>query len=278
MPRTHGHSFIHIDAFDFVVNVDDNIGEGYLATPGPGVEQKIGQILAEMVPDGACLQIGIGGIPNALLAALTNHKNLGIHSEMISDGVLNLIRSGAVTNAEKHFLRHRSVASFVVGSRELYDYINDNPEFYMEDATITNSPSIIARNGKVVAINSAIQIDLTGQVCADSVGSRIISGVGGQLDFETAAANSIGGLPVICLPSRSLKKGVSSIVCELNHGAGVTTTRYHVHWVVTEYGAVDLWGCDIHERARLLISIAHPECREQLEKEARERFKITFST
>lgn len=277
IPRTLGHAGVPLNWFDYVVDVSKN-PNAQIATiePAPLTESelRIGRILAEMIPDGATLQVGIGGIPNAVLASLKNHKDLGIHSEMISDGAMDLIKSGAVTNKKKRFLADRTVTSFLVGSQELYDFVDDNPGIHLDTATVTNSPHIIARNPKVVAINSALEVDITGQVCADSIGTRMVSGVGGQLDFERGAALSEGGIPIICLTSTSAKAGKSAIVDTLTPGAGVTTTRYHAHWIVTEHGAVNLWGKDLVERARLMISIAAPEHREELQKKAFERFKV----
>jgi 4-hydroxybutyrate CoA-transferase len=277
VPRTHGHASVPLSWFDYVVDVSKN-PDAHVPTiekaPLTEAEQKIGSILAEMIPDEATLQVGIGGIPNAVLAALKHHKDLGIHSEMISDGVMDLIKCGAVTNRKKRFLADRTVTAFLVGSKELYDFVDDNPGVHLDTATVTNSPHIIARNPKVVAINSALEVDLTGQVCADSIGTKMVSGVGGQLDFERGAALSDGGIPIICLSSKSAKAGKSSIVSTLTPGAGVTTTRYHAHWIVTEHGAVNLWGNDLVERARQLISIADPDHREELQKQAYERFKV----
>jgi acyl-CoA hydrolase len=237
-------------------------------------EKAIGGILAgQLIHDGATLQIGIGGIPNATLSALKNHKNLGIHSEMISDGVMALMQCGAVTNSLKSHIPHRTVTCFLVGSKELYDFVDDNNGIYMDTADKTNNPVIIARNHNVVAINSAIEVDITGQICADSLGLRMISGVGGQLDFERGAALSKGGVPIICLPSRT-KSGASTIVPTLKEGAGVTTSRYHAHYIVTEHGAVNVFGKDLIERARLLISIAAPEHRNALAQKAYERFQV----
>jgi acyl-CoA hydrolase len=277
VPRTLGHAALHISNFDYVVDVSGNpdakIPTVPVATPGEA-EMKMGDLLADMIPNGACLQVGIGSVPNAVLKRLINHKNLGVHSEMISDGIMDLIKAGVVNNIEKSFMQHKTVTSFLVGSKDLYDFVDDNPGVHLDDAVITNTPSIIKRNSKVVAINSALEIDLTGQVCADSIGTRMISGIGGQLDFEYGASLSEGGFPIICLPSVTKDKK-STIVNTLKPGAGVTTTRYHAHWICTEYGVVNVWGKDLHERARLLISIAHPDHREQLFKEAFERFKLT---
>ena len=280
VPRTHGNSSIHMSRFDYVVDVSGDKAQAIptVTAKDPGSdEMKLGQHLAAMIPDGATLQVGIGAIPDAVLQSLKNHKNLGVHSEMIGDGIMKLMKSGAISNAYKRYLPNRTVTSFLLGSREFYDYVDDNPGFHLTDASITNNPGNIALNDKVVAINSAIEVDLTGQVCADSVGTRIISGVGGQLDFETGAAMSNGGIPTICLLSQDKKRKTSTIVSTLKSGAGVTTTRYHAHWIVTEQGAVNLWGKDLQERARLLISIAHPDHRQQLAKEAFERFKIVIT-
>jgi 4-hydroxybutyrate CoA-transferase len=238
VPRCLGHSMIHINSIDFAVDVsghpDSSIPCADFAEPGEE-DMKIGKILSEMIPDSATLQVGIGAIPNAALRMLKNHKNLGIHSEMISDSVMELIECGAVNNSEKEFMAGRTVTSFLVGSEKLYDFVDDNPGIHLDTAIVTNTPRYISRNKRVVAINSAIEVDLTGQVCADSVGTRMISGVGGQLDFETGAAMSDGGIPLICLHSRSAK-GLPSIVNTLQPGAGVTTTRYHAHWIVTGIG------------------------------------------
>ena len=280
VPRIHGNSFVHIGCFDYVVNVskDDPMAQVPFRDPTePGdVSMKIGQYIADLIPEGATIQVGIGSIPDAVLRCLRNHRHLGVHSEMISDGVMELMKCGAVDNMKKNFLARRTVTSFLVGSKALYDFVDDNPGIHIDHAVTTNQPLIISRNKKVVAINSALEVDLTGQVCADSLGTKMISGIGGQLDFERGAALSEGGFPIICLASRS-KRGNSTIVNTLQPGAGVTTTRYHAHWLVTEYGAVHLWGKDLVERARLMISIAHPEHREQLCKQAHERFKVPFT-
>lgn len=228
-------------------------------------EIKIGSHVAELIEDGSCLQMGIGQIPNAVLASLKNHKNLGLHSEMCSDGVLPLLESGIINNSEKKFHRGKSVCTFMMGNKELYQYVHNNPHFYLLEADYVNNPTIIARHKKMVAINSAIEVDLTGQVCADSVGSKIISGVGGQIDFIRGASLSERGKPIIAITSRS-KKGQPRIVPWLKEGAGVVTTRAHIHYVVTEYGVADLYGQSIGERAKALINIAHPEDQENLKK------------
>lgn len=231
----------------------------------------IGKHVAALVPDGATLQIGIGSIPNAVLTQLGNHKHLGIHSEMFSDGVLPLIEQGVIDGSCKKIDIGKHVATFLKGTQKLYDYVHKNPDVLMQDVAYTNNAAIIAQNPKVVGINSAIQIDLTGQVCADSIGTKIFSGSGGQLDFMLGAAASEGGVPIVALPSITAK-GVSKIVPTLAEGAGVVTPRGIVHWVVTEFGAVNLFGKPMQERARLLTSIAHPTVREELERAAHERF------
>lgn len=231
----------------------------------------IGKHVAALVPDGATLQIGIGSIPNAVLTQLGNHKHLGIHSEMFSDGVLPLIEQGIIDGSCKKIDIGKHVATFLKGTQKLYDYVHKNPDVLMQDVAYTNNAAIIAQNPKVVGINSAIQIDLTGQVCADSIGTKLFSGSGGQLDFMLGAAASEGGVPIVALPSITAK-GVSKIVPTLAEGAGVVTPRGIVHWVVTEFGAVNLFGKPMQERARLLTSIAHPSVREELERAAHERF------
>jgi acyl-CoA hydrolase len=237
------------------------------------VETAIGKYCAEMVEDGATLQMGIGAIPNAVLTALSGHKDIGVHTEMFSDGLIPLLEKGVVNGRMKRVHPKKVVASFVMGSRKLYDFIDDNPEVVMLDVDYVNDPTVIRRNPKVTAINSAIGIDLTGQVCADSIGSRIYSGVGGQMDFIRGASLSEGGKPIIAMSSET-EKGVSKIVPVLKEGAGVVTTRSHVHYVVTEYGVANLYGKTLRQRARELIRIARPDHRETLEKTAYERFKI----
>jgi acyl-CoA hydrolase len=209
-----------------------------------------------LIEDGATLQMGIGAIPNAVLKALENHKNLGVHTEMFSDGLINLIESGVVNNDKKRIHPGKVVSSFVMGTRRLYDFIDDNPEIVLLDVAYVNDPAVIRRNPRVTAINSAIEVDLTGQVCADSIGTNIYSGVGGQMDFIRGASLSEGGKPIIALPSVTAK-GVSKITAFLKEGAGVVTTRAHVHFVVTEYGAADLYGKTLRQRAKALIDIAH---------------------
>ena len=268
MPRTHGDSFIHISRFKHLVESDDPIYEAVSAPPTPE-EQRIGQYIAELVEDGATLQMGIGSIPNAVLSSLTNHQRLGIHTEMFSDGVIDLVEKGVITGEMKKRLPGKITTTFLLGSRKLYDFVHDNPQVQMMEASYTNDTAVIRQNPKVTAINSAIEIDLTGQVCADSIGPRMYSGVGGQMDFIRGASLSEGGKPIIAMTSTT-HHGVSKIVPFLKPGAGVVTTRAHVHYVVTEYGVVNLYGKNLQERARLLISIAHPDFREELNREARE--------
>lgn len=265
MPHVHGEGFVHTSQIDYYIDVNDHLPQltPHSITP---VEKKIGTYVANLIEDGATLQIGIGAVPDAILASLTNHKHLGIHSEMWSDGALALIESGVVDNSKKVIYPGRTVSGFVIGTKRLYDFINDNPSVVQLDIGFINSPSVIAQNPKVTAINSAVEIDLTGQVCADSVGSRIISGTGGQIDFMRGAALSKGGKPIIALTART-KNGTSRIVSQLQRGAGVVTTRAHVHYVITEYGVVDLFGKTLKERMEALISIAHPDDRVNLERE-----------
>ena len=231
------------------------------------IDMAIGRHVAALVEDGATLQIGIGSIPNAVLSQLGDHRNLGIHSEMFSDGAIPLIEKGVIDGSRKRIDKRLLVATFLKGSRKLYDFVSHNPMVRMMDVGYTNDPRVIAQNPKVVAINSALQVDLGGQVCADSIGSRIYSGTGGQLDFMLGANWSEGGVPIIAMPSMT-GKGVSKIVPQLTPGAGVVTPRSQVHWVVTEFGAVNLFGKSLQERAKLLISIAHPSVRESLERAA----------
>jgi acyl-CoA hydrolase len=266
MPRSLGDSMIHISKITAVVYSEDAIFESNNAAISE-VEIQIGKYVSELVEDGATLQMGIGGIPNATLQFLENHKNLGIHTEMFSDGILPLVEKGVVTGLGKKIHRGKIVSSFAMGTRKLYDFIDNNPQVIMLDVGYVNDTTNIRRNPKVTAINSAIEVDLTGQVCADSIGTDIFSGVGGQMDFIRGAALSEGGKPIIALPSIT-NKGVSKLVPTLKIGAGVVTTRAHVHYVVTEYGKADLYGKNIAQRAKALIQIAHPSHREALEKEA----------
>ena len=270
MPRTHGDGLIHIDRIHAAITISDPIFETSPSTPGP-VELKIGQYAAGLIENGSTLQMGIGSVPDAVLAALQDHRDLGIHTEMWTDGALDLILSGAVNNRLKKVHPGKTVSSFILGTRKVYDFIHDNPSVIQLDAAYVNHPGVISRNPKLIAINSAVEVDLTGQVCADSIGDRIISGVGGQVDFITGASMSEGGKAIIALPSRT-HRDESRIAPVLKSGAGVVTTRAHVHHVITEYGVADLYGKTIAERARSLIAIAHPEDREGLEREFSSRF------
>jgi len=271
MPRTHGDGVLHIDEIDYGVEVADEIPELPEMELTPE-ELAIGEHCADLVEDGATLQMGIGAIPNAVLKALTNHRDLGVHTEMFSDGLIPLIEKGIVNGKKKRVHPKKVVASFVMGTRKLYDFIDDNPEIAMLDVAYVNDPHVIRRNPKVTAINSAIEVDLTGQVCADSIGSRMYSGVGGQMDFIRGASLSEGGKPIIALPSTTAK-GESKIVHFLKEGGGVVTTRANMHYVVTEYGVANLYGKTLRQRAKELIRIAHPNHREELQKHAFERFK-----
>ena len=266
MPRTHGDGIVHISQIHHAVTINEPIFETSPAVLSE-VEKKIGELAASMIEDGSTLQMGIGAIPDAVMLSLKNHKNLGIHTEMWTDGALELILSGAVNNSKKKVHPGKTVSTFLMGTKKVYDFIHDNPSIVQLDASYVNHPSVIARNPKVVAINSAVEIDLTGQICADSIGGRIISGVGGQVDFITGAGMSVGGKAIIALPSRT-HRGESRITAQLKAGAGVVTTRAHVHHVITEFGIADLYGKTIAERTRELIRIAHPDDRAKLEKES----------
>ena len=270
MPRTHGDGMIHVSEIDYGVEVDDPIRE-HAPAELTETEIKIGRHCAELVEDGATLQLGIGSIPDAVLASLKDHKNLGLHTEMFSDGIIDLVESGVINNSRKKRHPNRIVSSFTIGTRKLYDFMDDNPNIAMLDCAYVNDTAVIRRNPKVTAINSAIEVDLTGQVCADSIGTYQYSGVGGQMDFIRGASLSKGGKPIIALPS-STRRGESRLVPFLKQGAGVVTTRAHVHYVVTEYGIASLYGKGMSDRAKELIKIAHPDHREELEKAARERF------
>jgi 4-hydroxybutyrate CoA-transferase len=264
MPRVLGDGVVRLDEVDAFVDVDVKLPESPAPVPTPA-EEAVGRNVAGLVDNGATLQMGIGTIPDAVCRALHSHRQLGIHTEMWSDGALDLILSGAVDNSRKKIHAGRTVSGFVTGSRRLYDFIDDNPEVLQLDIAYVNNPAVIARNPRVCAINSAVEIDLTGQVCADSVGPRVISGVGGQMDFLRGAALSEGGKPILALTSRT-KHGKSRLVPQLTPGAGVVTTRAHVHYVVTEHGVADLFGRTLGERAAALIGVAHPDDREALAK------------
>jgi acyl-CoA hydrolase len=265
MPQLHGDSTIHLSELDAYVEIDEALPEVILAELTKD-EEQIGKNVAGLVEDGATLQMGIGSIPNAVLKYLHNHKNLGLHTEMWFDGALPLIEKNIINNKLKKIHPHRSVSTFLMGSKKLYDFVHDNPTIIQLDASYVNNPTIIARNKKVTAINSAVEVDLTGQVCADSIGPKIISGVGGQIDFVRGASLSEGGKPIIAMSSRT-NKGVSRLVTTLKAGAGVVTTRAHIHYVVTEFGVAQLYGKTLGERAKGLIEIAHPDDREKLHKE-----------
>jgi acyl-CoA hydrolase len=272
-PRTHGDGLIHSSRFHAMVFNNDLLHEGNLFKEETAEEKRIGEYVASLIEDRSVLQMGIGSIPNAVLKSLTNHKDLGIHTEMCSDGIIDLIEKDVINNKYKRIHPNKTVTAFALGTKRLYDYINDNPSFHFLDIDYVNDPHVIRRNNKMIAINSAIEIDITGQVCSDSIGTYQYSGVGGQMDFMRGAALSQGGKPIIALPSRTAK-GVPRIVSMLKPGAGVVTTRAHAHYVITEYGIAYLFGKNIRQRARILIDIAHPDDRENLEKYCWERFKV----
>lgn len=270
VPRAFGDAMIPISKIDLFVEDDQPLEEAHFTEPNE-VEVAIGKHCAALIEDGATLQMGIGAIPNAVLAQLGGHKNLGIHTEMFADGVLPLVRAGVINGEAKNIDKGKMVSTFLMGSNDVYNFIDDNPAVLMKDVGYTNDPYIIAKNDKVTAINSALQVDLTGQVCADSLGRKFYSGVGGQVDFVYGASLSKGGKAIIAMPSIT-NKGVSKICDTLLPGAGVVTTRNHMHWFVTENGAVDLYGKSLQERARLLISVAHPSAQEELDRAAFERY------
>ena len=264
MPRTHGAGIIHISEIDQFVEHHEPL-PSHDALPPNEVEAKIGEYVANLIEDRSTLQMGIGSIPNAVLARLTNHKDLGLHTEMFSDGVIDLILKDVINGNYKEINRGRALATFLIGSQKLYDYVDDNPFIEMRASNYTNDVSIIKQNPKMVAINSAIEVDVTGQVCADSIGAHMYSGVGGQMDFIRGASLSEGGKAIIALPSVT-RNGISRIVPSLKPGAGVVTTRSHVHYVVTEFGVASLYGKTIKERIKALVNIAHPDHREEIDK------------
>lgn len=270
MPRTMGDGIIHLNNFAACVLVDEEIHEMKFIAPTEA-EKAIGKNIAEIIEDGSTLQMGIGGIPNAVLTYLTNHKDLGVHTEMFSEGIVDLVEKGVVNGSKKKVNPFKIISGFAMGTRRLYDFMDDNPEIEMLDIAYVNDTAIIRQNPKVTAINSAIEIDLTGQVCADSIGFRMFSGVGGQMDFMKGAALSKGGKPIIAITSNTLK-GVSKIVPSLKPGAGVVTTRAHARYVATEYGIAELFGKNLKQRSILLRDIAHPDHREDLDKAIFERF------
>ena len=272
MPFVHGNGIISVDKIDSAIFVDDPLFE-LKAKPATEVETTIGKYIAELVEDGATLQMGIGGIPNAALKQLTNHKNLGVHTEMCSDGIIDLVETGVINGMNKKTEFGKIVAGFAYGSRRIYDFIDENPIVNMMDVGYTNDTRVIRQNPKVTAINSAIEIDVFGQVCADSIGTKHFSGIGGQMDFIRGATLSEGGKAIIALPSQT-NKAIPRIVPTLKRGAPVVTTRAHVQHIITEYGAVDLYGENLKNRAKLMIGLAHPNDREQLAKDVFELFKI----
>ncbi|MDX2137357.1 MAG: acetyl-CoA hydrolase/transferase C-terminal domain-containing protein [Chloroflexota bacterium] len=274
MPRTLGDSFIHVSNIDYFIDVDYPLPE-VKPEPASPIQDSIARHIAELIPDGATLQTGIGGIPDAVLRRLTSHKNLGIHTELFSDGVMDMIELGVINCAAKKLHPGKVVAGFVLGTHKLFKYIDDNPIIELHPTEYVNDPFIIAQNNKMISINSALEVDITGQVCADSIGTRLFSGVGGQVDFVRGAARSKGGKTFIALASTAKNDSISRISMQLAPGAGVTTSRNDVHFVATEYGIADLWGRTLSERAHALINIAHPNFREQLEQYAREQNFIT---
>lgn len=257
---------------DVMVENNDPLPEQILPEPND-IEMRIGRFCTELVEDGATLQMGIGAIPNAVLKSLVNHKDLGIHTEMFADGVIDLVEKGVINGRKKVKFPGKVVSGFVMGSKRVYEYIDDNPSIAMLDIEYVNSTKVIKQNPKVTAINSAVEIDITGQVCADSIGTYHYSGVGGQMDFIRGAAKSKGGKPIIALPSQT-NKGISRIVPFLKQGAGVVTTRAHVNYIVTEYGIASLYGKNLSQRAKAMVEIAHPDHREELDKAVFERFKV----
>ena len=272
MPRTLGDLFIHLSRINYIVPVNYQLAEMMMAGEGPDeVTEKIAGFCAELIPDGATMQMGIGAIPDAVLKYLYNKKDLGIHSELFSDGVIDLVDAGVMTNARKTLHTGKIVAGFIIGSRRLYSWVDDNPLIELHPTEYVNDPYVIAQNDRMVAMNSAIEVDLTGQVCADSIGPKLYSGVGGQLDFIYGASRSKGGVPIIALPSTTTTRDgtvISRIVTMLKRGAGVVTSRNHVRYIVTEYGVADLYGKSIRKRAEALINIAHPDFRADMKREA----------
>lgn len=272
MPRTLGDCFVHVSKIHKLVEVHEDLPE----LPRPQItdtEKRIGQYVAQLVDNGATLQLGIGGIPDAVLASLADKRDLGIHTEMVSDGVIQAIESGIVTGTRKTLHPGKVIGTFALGSKHLYSYIDNNPMFEFRPSDYTNDPFIISRNENMVAVNSAIEVDITGQICADSIGTKIFSGFGGQVDFIRGAAYAKGGKPIIALPATAQGGKTSRIATVLKSGAGVVTTRADVHYIVTEFGIAYLHGKNLRERAEALIAIAHPDFREELSRAAHERFK-----
>jgi acetyl-CoA hydrolase len=272
MPRTLGDAFIHVSRLNYIVPVDYTLPEMAMGGEGPDeVTEKIAGFIADLIPDGATMQMGIGAIPDAVLKYLYHKKDLGVHSELFSDGVIDLVEAGILTNARRSIHAGKITAGFIIGTNRLYRWVDDNPLIELHPTEYINDPFVIAQNDRQVAINSAIEVDVTGQVCADSIGTKMFSGVGGQLDFIYGASRSKGGVPIIALPSTATMRDgsvVSKIVTMLKPGAGVVTTRNHVRYVVTEYGVADLYGKTLRQRTQALINIAHPQFRDQLKKEA----------
>ena len=273
VPRTHGDALIHSSRFHSMVYCEDPLQELKLPDKINPVEKQIGEYVAGLIENRNTIQMGIGSIPDAVLRSLMNHKDLGVHTEMCSDGIIDLFEKDVINNKYKRIHPNKVVTSFALGTKRLYDYVDDNPAFQFLDIDYVNDPHIIRRNAGMVAINSAIEIDITGQVCSDTIGTYQYSGVGGQMDFMRGSALSEGGKPIIALPSRTAK-GIPRIVAFLKQGAAVVTTRAHVHYVVTEYGIAYLFGKNLRQRAKAMINIAHPDDRELLEKACYERFKI----
>ena len=271
MPRTHGDGIIHVDEMDAFLEVDEPLPEVNYEKHVDDADRAIGKYCAELIEDGSTLQLGIGAIPDAVLSCLHHHKNLGVHTEMFSDGIIPLVEKGVINNKNKKNHPGKIVTGFVIGTKKLYDFVDDNPQVSFLDVGYVNDTNVIRANPKVVAINSAIEIDITGQVCSDSIGTYQYSGVGGQMDFIRGAALSEGGKPIIAMKSIA-KNGASKIVPLLKEGAGVVTTRAHVHYVVTEYGVAYLFGKNLRQRAMALLNIAHPMHKECLEKEIIKRF------
>jgi acyl-CoA hydrolase len=272
VPRTHGDGMIHASRFHSLVWCEDALPESSYAERITERDLQIGRLIAELIEDGSCLQMGIGAIPDAVLGCLHNHRDLGVHTEMFSDGLIPLFEKDVINNRKKRIHPNKTVTGFALGSRKLYDYVDDNPAFNFLDIDYVNDPHVIRRNPKVVAVNSCVEVDVTGQVCSDSIGTYQYSGVGGQMDFIRGASLSEGGKPIIALPSRT-NRGLPRIVPTLKPGAGVVTTRSHVHYIVTEFGVANLFGKNLRQRAKALIDIAHPDDREALERACFDRFK-----
>ncbi|PID59518.1 MAG: 4-hydroxybutyrate CoA-transferase [Ignavibacteriae bacterium] len=279
MPRGLGNSFIHINKIDYIVEHDEPLVEVHQVDPNAKPEvlaayDKIGQYIAEMIEDGSTLQMGIGAIPDAVMKYLTDHKDLGVHTEMFSDGVIDLVEAGIINGEKKTLHPGKIIAGFTLGTKKAFDYIDNNPIFEFHPQEYVNNPFIVAQNNKMIAINSAIEVDLTGQVCSDSIGTKFYSGIGGQVDFIRGAAHSEGGKPIIALPATTKGDTISRIVPTLKEGAGVVTSRGDVHYVVTEYGVANLFGKTIKERVNALINIAHPKFRDEFKNFAKKTYNL----